>query len=91
VIASWIWVLIPLAAIFAGIVKRWLDVKERQMQAVSRDAVDRAESYARQTERLEERVRVLERIITSKGIGVAEEIEQLRDQRSEVRTEVDGR
>lgn len=90
-IASWIWVLIPLAAIFAGIVKRWLDVKERQMQAVSRDAVDRAESYARQTERLEERVRVLERIITSKGIGVAEEIEQLRDQRSEVRTEVDGR
>jgi intergrase/recombinase len=91
VIASWIWVLIPLAAIFAGIVKRWLDVKERQMQAVSRDAVDRAEGYDRQTERLEERVRVLERIITSKGIGVAEEIEQLRDQRSEVRTEVDGR
>ena len=90
-IASWIWVLIPLAAILAGIMKRWLDVKERQMQAVSREAVDRAENYARQTERLEERVRVLERIITSKGVGVAEEIEQLRDQRSELRTEVDGR
>ena len=80
-IATWIWVLIPLAAIFAGIVKRWLDVKERQMEAVSRAAVDRAENYARQTERLEERVRVLERIVTSKGIGVAEEIEQLRDER----------
>ena len=89
-IATWIWVLIPLAAIFAGIVKRWLDVKERQMEAVSRAAVDRAENYARQTERLEERVRVLERIITSKGIGIHEEIEQLRDQRSERSTEVEG-
>jgi intergrase/recombinase len=73
--------LIPLAAIFAGVMKRWLNVKERQMEAVSRSAIDRAERYAAQTERLEERVRVLERIVTSKGIGVAEEIEQLRDQR----------
>ncbi|HYI39794.1 MAG TPA: hypothetical protein VE053_05690 [Allosphingosinicella sp.] len=78
-IASWIWVLIPLAAIFAGVMKRWLDVKERQMEAISRTAVERAERYAVQTERLEERVRVLERIATSKGLGVAEEIEQLRD------------
>jgi intergrase/recombinase len=74
-------VLIPLAAIFAGVVKRWLDVKEKQMQALSRTAVERAERYAAQTERLEERVRVLERIATSNGLGVAEEIEQLRDQR----------
>jgi intergrase/recombinase len=79
--ATWIWVLIPLAAIFAGVIKRWLDVKERQMEAISRTAVERAERYAAQTERLEERVRVLERIATSKGLGVAEEIEALRDQR----------
>ncbi len=77
--ATWIWVLIPLAAIFAGVMKRWLDVKERQIEAVGRSAIDRAERYAAQTERLEERVRVLERIVTSKGVGVAEEIEQLRD------------
>jgi intergrase/recombinase len=81
VVATWIWVLIPLAAIFAGVMKRWLDVKERQMEAISRTAIERAERYAAQTERLEERVRVLERIVTSKGVGVAEEIEQLRDQR----------
>ena len=80
--ASWIWVLIPLAAIFAGVMKRWLDIKERQMEAISRTAIERAERYAAQTERLEERVRVLERIATSKGLGVAEEIEQLRDQRT---------
>ncbi len=78
-ISTWIWVLIPLAAIFAGVVKRWLDVKEKQMEAISREAVERAEQYAAQTERLEERVQVLERIATSKGIGIAEEIEQLRD------------
>lgn len=78
---NWIWVLIPLAAILAGVMKRWLDVKERQMEAFGRSAIERAERYAAQTERLEERVRVLERIVTSKGVGVAEEIEQLRDQR----------
>jgi hypothetical protein len=72
-------VLIPLAAIFAGVIKRWLDVKERQIEALSREAKERAERYAAQTERLEERVRVLERIATSRGTEVAEQIENLRD------------
>ena len=76
---TWIWVLIPLAAILAGVMKRWLDMKEREMEAISREAVERAERYAKQTERLEERVRVLERIATSRGTEVAEQIEQLRD------------
>lgn len=79
--ASWIWVLIPLAAIFAGVFKRYFDIKEKQMEAVGREAMERAERYAAQTERLEERVRVLERIATSRGLGVAEEIELLRDER----------
>jgi hypothetical protein len=78
-VATWIWVLIPLAAIFAGVIKRWLDIKEKQMEAISRAALDRAEQYASQTERLEERVRVLERIATSRGTDVAEQIEHLRD------------
>ena len=77
--ATWIWVLIPLAAIFAGVIKRWLDIKERQMEAISREAVEQAARYAKQTERIEERVRVLERIATSRGTEVAEQIEQLRD------------
>ena len=78
-VATWIWVLIPLAAIFAGVIKRWLDMKEREMEAIGREATERAERYARQSERLEERVRVLERIATSRGTEVAEQIEQLRD------------
>lgn len=41
---------------------------------------EKAAQYAAQTERLEERVRVLERIVTDKGIVVADEIERLREQ-----------
>lgn len=77
-IASWIWVLIPLAAIAAGVVHKWLAIKERQIQHASEEAA----RYAALTQRLEDRVRVLERIITDRGIQVADEIETLRDAES---------
>jgi len=77
--ASWIWVLIPLAAILAGVMTKWFRLKEKQIEAVSREAAEKAAQYASQTERLEQRVRVLERIATDKGIDLAHEIEQLRD------------
>lgn len=77
--ASWIWVLIPLAAILAGVMKRWLDIKERQIEAVTSQSAEKAAQYAAHTDRLEQRVRVLERIVTDKGIVVADEIESLRD------------
>ena len=76
--ANWIWVLIPLAAILAGVVHKWLSMKERQIEAMSHEAAHKAAQYAAQTERLEQRVRVLERIVTDKGIDVADEIEKLR-------------
>jgi hypothetical protein len=76
--ASWIWVLIPLAAILAGVVHKWLSLQERQMEAMTHEAAEKAAQYAAQTERLEQRVRVLERIVTDKGIDVADEIEKLR-------------
>ncbi|HKT15539.1 MAG TPA: hypothetical protein VJR87_09040 [Allosphingosinicella sp.] len=78
-IASWIWVLIPIAAIFAGVMKHWLALKDRQLDAVAQEAADRAAHYSAQTERLERRVQALERIITDKGFEVSEEIERLRD------------
>ena len=77
--ATWIWVLIPLAAIIAGVVTKWLALKEKQIEAMSREAAEKAAQYAAQTERLEQRMRVLERIVTDKGIDVADEIERLRD------------
>ncbi len=79
-IASWIWILIPLAAIGAGVFKKWLSIKERQLDAQTTMTAEKAAQYAAHTERLEERVRVLERIATDRGIDVSDEIEKLRDQ-----------
>ena len=50
-------------------------------QALSAETAEKAAQYAAHTERLEQRVRVLERIVTDKGIVVADEIERLRDER----------
>ncbi len=74
-----IWILIPLAAISAGIFKRWFRLKELQIDALNTNAAEKAAQYAAQTERLEQRVRVLERIATDRGVDVADEIERLRD------------
>lgn len=76
-----VWVLIPLAAIGAGMWRRWLRVKEKQLDAQTRDTAERTAQYAAHTERLEQRVRVLERIATDKGIDLSDEIERLRDDR----------
>ena len=74
-----VWVLIPLAAIFAGVLRHWLRVKEKHLEAQSRYTAEMTAQYAAQTERLEERVRVLERIATDKGVDLAHQIENLRD------------
>ena len=76
---EWLWILIPLAAIMAGVIKHWFKLKERQIDAVSRDAAEKAAQYAAKTDRLEQRVAVLERILTDRGTGLADEIERLRD------------
>jgi hypothetical protein len=79
VVASWIWVLIPIVAILAGVMKHYLKLKERQIDAVTTQSAEKAAQYAAHTERLEQRMRVLERIVTDKGIDVSDEIERLRD------------
>lgn len=81
-IASWIWVLIPLLAIGIAPFKMWLRLKERQMERQSEMTAEKAAQYAAHTERLEQRVRVLERIVTDKGADLSNEIEALRDDRT---------
>ena len=78
-IASWIWVLIPLAAIGIAPFKMWMRVKERQLDNQTSLTAEKSAQYAAHTERLEARVRVLERIATDKGIDLSNEIESLRD------------
>jgi hypothetical protein len=77
-IASWIWVLIPLAAIGIAPFKMWMRVKERQLDKQSDLAAEKAAQYAAQTVQLEQRVRVLEQIVTDRGFDTAAQIEALR-------------
>ena len=61
--------------------KRWLKHKETMSTALNAQTAEKAAQYAAHSERLEQRVRVLERIVTDRGIGLADEIDLLRDER----------
>ena len=80
----WIWLFVIVVGlpvvlgVFGDSYKRWLKHRERRMEIEAQMTAEKAAQYAAQTERLEQRVRVLERIVTDKGIVVAEEIERLR-------------
>ena len=85
-IASWIWVLIPLAAIGIAPFKMWLRVKEKQIEAQTSLAAEKSAQYAQHVERIESRLRVLEQIVTDGGAQTAAQIEALRD-RARIPTE----
>ena len=69
-----------LLAIFGGVfLKPWFAYQHRKMELEASMVAEKAAQYAAQTERLEQRVRVLERIVTDKGIDLSDEIERLRD------------
>jgi len=73
---------LPILLIFGQpFLKRLLEHREKRMEIEARMTAEKAAQYAAHTERLEQRVRVLERIVTDKGIDVSDEIEKLRDER----------
>jgi hypothetical protein len=78
-VASWIWVLIPLAAIGIAPFKMWLKVKEKQIETQSNLAAEKSAQYAQHMEKVETRLRVLEQIVTDKGVETTAQIEALRD------------
>ncbi len=74
-----IWILIPLAPfVLTGFIV-WSKHQQKMIEKQSEMTAEKAAQYATQTEKLEARVRVLERIVTDRGIDVADEIEKLRD------------
>jgi hypothetical protein len=81
-------VLIPILALMIPIVavvgktfvKPWFEHRERALEIEANKLAEKAAQYAAQTERLEQRVRVLERIVTDRGLDLSDEIERLRDQ-----------
>lgn len=74
-----IWVLIPLAAISIAPFKMWLRVKEKQISSQTSLAAEKSAQYAQHMERFEQRLRVLEQIVTDRGVETASQIEALRD------------
>lgn len=74
-----IWVLIPLAPFILGGFVIWSRHKQKELQIMSQSNTEKAAQYAAQNERLEQRVQVLERIITDKSSSLSDAIEDLRD------------
>lgn len=72
--------MIPVLALVGNLfAKPWFEQRARQQEIEANKLAEKAAQYAAQTERLEQRMRVLERIVTDRGIDVADEIERLRD------------
>ncbi|EMD82950.1 hypothetical protein [Pacificimonas flava] len=74
-----------IAGVFGDFSKRWLKLKEKQLELAASEAAERAATATGQVERLEQRVRVLERIATDGGAHLAAEIEDLRRDRASSR------
>ena len=74
--------LIPIFALCIPIVAIWTKhrtkIAELQIKATAELSAEKAAQYAQHTRELEERVRVLERIVTDKGFDTASQIEALR-------------
>lgn len=71
-----------LLAIFGGVfVRPWFKYQERRMELNASMVAEKAAQYSARTEQLEQRVRVLERIVTDRGADLAHEIDLLRDER----------
>ncbi len=69
-----------LLAIFGGVfVRPWMQMRQRKMELDAQMLAEKAAQYGAHTDRLEQRVAVLERILTDRSTQLGEEIERLRD------------
>ena len=75
------WVLVPLAPFIMVAFIVWTKHQSKLAEIQVRNTAESAAQYASRNQELEDRVRVLERIVTDKGYDVATQIEALRDAR----------
>ena len=61
--------------------RRFFSFKEKQLEAETLLAAEKAAQYAASNAQLEQRVRVLEQIVTDAGAQTANQIEALRERR----------
>lgn len=71
-----VWV-IP-AAVIIYIAKRSFKLRERKLDIEAMNAAEKAAQYAARTQEIEQRLRVVEQIVTDSGVHTAAQIEALR-------------
>ena len=72
-------VAVPVGALaLASVAGRFIHLREKQIEFAATQAAEKAARYAANGAEMEQRVRVLERIVTDRGIDLDEEIERLR-------------
>ena len=71
---------IPIVAIASRTITKWLELKEKQLAVTASATAEQAAQYAGKISALEERVAVLNRIVTDRNEGLTAQIEALRGQ-----------
>jgi len=71
--------LVPIAAMGVGLGWGIIGLKRKQLDVIARRATGEAATERAQKEQLEQRVRVLEKIVTDNGYQTAAQIEALRE------------
>lgn len=83
--AGAIGVLVPIFGIMAGMLAIWTKhqrkIAEMNVKSTAEMTAEKAAQYSSHVQQLEDRVRVLERIVTDRGYDIATQIEALRDHR----------
>ena len=86
-----IWIPVVAVALPVGVialshvVERFIRLREKQIEFAASQAAEKAARYAANGAEMEQRVRVLERIVTDRGIDIADEIERLRGMKTPVK------
>jgi hypothetical protein len=80
VLALFIVLLVP-TVLLIYVFRRWFSYREKQLEVQARVTAERAAEYAASNKELEQRVRVLEQIVTDSGAQTAAQIEALRADR----------
>ena len=71
--------LVPIAAMGVGLGWGIIGLKRKQLDVIARNATEEAATERAQKQQLEQRVRVLEKIVTDNGYQTAAQIEALRE------------
>ena len=75
--------LIPIVAILAGVAIMWICLRYRQLTLDHRRSEMEFAEQGAEKKRLEQRLAVLERIVTDRGLETADQIEALRERDAE--------